>query len=1601
MIDYVVIDSTDDSTSNPPPISLQYTCSQPPGDYLYNTTELMINTPENVWTQFVSVSSMGIFDFISLQTDIYSYLGHLSAEQLPSSNTKYWLEVALCDESGTPLHTLVDDAVSPLIFTSKDIDGDPYSQSFDNNTYYKVWNFPNDIVEPNKVRKIRLRLGVDSNLKTVQPYEKSGEIWLIDENNLLGTTASDGLYPCEEEIIIDEDSGMEQFVYNKLGIYFENIKISFGYDLNKYINEGIILAVPNTPEVQAIQTGYTNAANNSPHKPAITAWIMREDQKGLLRSEDLQQTEETQNVLSLIQEMETLIPRYATYDVPNSYKDQRGFFIQGNANKGGVTLRDNWLEEGAIIKVEAADQVFWKLELLSGESKNSLRGLLNTAKTEYYPNLADEIETQISQKIISMEGYVSQLISDYYPYQENGEGNVEAIRLLTEAETKTIITAFYTEYEDLISLLLDIPKKDYQLRWYQYQFGATIDDGKSDNIGGNFWVPISNNVEELEGGVKNSNFEYYLGIDLLPEQYILTEDASTTIKAILCQEGYATETKDFTTGVLDEEGSDILYNKKVTTSAGTRVICEKTIAFTNGAFTRNEERATEYLKISGQTFLNIYNSNNTLNTSQQSKGWNQLTVEFIEKEEQAKQTMGLTDHSSLVVWEILNPDGPIEYFKLPANVNTGVADLRQWWAEHILSKAGEDIDKFRCSNWQYTTSAITVWLMRVCNTGEVGKHYPFPLQQLAEDGQRSIIQEELDTLLTLVTAVTATSATDSITEIETVLEELYEDMAYNESSAGRYGFAAIQSLFGRKMRIVYDVLTALESWEDNKDNLTSVELRYSETSDLWRTITYNARNSFDFSNNVSTIRCTIDKIYSVDIQITFSLIGTQGTDYVLTIEPVIINAAGDTVTIDENYIGLKNKSRPWSEISKQSFQAVLRSKDGQAVTIPAEKLKWSWSQGNEYKCCYGKTTAANISSVSTTYKSHVSRRDGEHFFRNTTSPSPSAQGDYIVRDYIHLLTPNEDEVALNCATIQLMGQLHHRYNNVKDYKYSTKSGSSNILTFMSCSTPNAYVLKAACKVTQLYNDFNSFTEAKEVEIYAYYPITVYDEEYFESFEGPVSFVWDEQNKLTFPGRRSNATADSDGFYPQEGVNGEDICKIKLKKSCQGLAKITTDDDKMWMAVRLVDHGTYTGDYPNARTNIEASYYIREIPSSGIAFGYCSEKIVFSSCISSSDTSINGHIIYQRPVFTSIGEYSLDASIEWSGQGIYSNTDKGTIMTTQIGAGEKDAQGRFTGVIMGTVSKNYSSNYEQGLFGYKQGQECFRLSSTGDFIVKKDDNNYISFANNSFKIRAKDDFYIGGSDYYISANSSGLELVASRLNFKVDDNNYIELDSNKFKLATQNIAINASSDSGLMQIYSDPTIVGDYIWISNSDHSPLFAVRENGSVSIAGGKLDYNPYNDTLSIEGHIVAKSGLIGKCSLDDGKLTLNNVALEVGSGKQGLEFLDYGDPIGKIEYTRTILGTDSKYAHGGAIVGFTMNGWFTQPIFAKHGIDLTPPGTNNSSFAFPAAGEITGCTKATIGTAYIDIARINQLSWNNSLYTLERKATGNSGEYYLVIQA
>lgn len=1379
-------DQQEHTWKNPRDRVLEYAYTDVTGELKYANSnidhmEIVCEPDAKIWDQFIRISSLKTFDFIILKTDVYSYLGQVLLSQLPKENQRFWVEILLCDEQGNPLHSLVEDAVSPLVFLSDDIDGDPYSQVFDNNTYYKVWNFPkDDIADPTQIRKIKLRFG------------------------------------CDGEIAFKSES------FPEVGIKFSNIKLSFGYDLDRYIKEDIILAIPSKDE-HFLTDGYMQGAQ----PPNITAWVVREDDSGLFRDKDFAQTQHLANLLNfigpsqIIQCGDTLpsqgeegigylldktdkqeyylytnnmfvnlpipmtyyIPRYTTYHTKNAIQTQYGQFYGGDVYDSSSFAQ---------LTKAIEDNLFIKNELYK---------------------ISDAVIEQAKRKLTDMEGCIEELDKEQ---ESSGISKLPAENSII----KNYIVNFFQAYEDLIDILLKGVIKNYALRWYRYQFGAKNDI--IDSIGGGHWVPIGRiNNSTLE----DENFEYYLGTTLNGTQYGFSINAKTDIQAILCQEGTKREKQTIT--IKEDKVSYSVYANML----AWQKLASKIMTFTNRFFDISDVAQTDYLTIKGHSFLNIYNYNNRRIYENLPAKWNQLTVDFID--DQAKADMALTPETT-VTWTLLNQNSnQIKYFKAPTICNTYLNKMRKYFWDRFIpdntednSKKAYDFDlggadetkkKNKFTDWvkNYldalsneipegeTQSSEEKFIQDVINLFEVGS---YPKNDDEPDGQIDIIKYPLNKFPCYLYKLPRTLMERLMQQ---AMDYINTENYIIKDNAGLAGCLA--ELWLRTRELYYCINNI------NEGQLTQMVFYYgdveNDTNALWRTIQFEPRDTFDIANNQSQVRCSIGN-FSAIFNITFSLVGSAGTDYVFTIEPIVdrddISEEEINILKPGKYRGIRNAAgESWS------YRAVLRDTSGNELTdLSGYNVKWEWHNSSFYPQLYRKNDKDeyviqnqfdNITETSDTRhicvtKKQVDATDSNLINYFTTEDSELASYQiklnepYIDRqdavdgssttlvlkrkfraDYLSsLLTdsekskrayvegqeePDQDrrwemwlyntylkdlDLSYDSSLIVEQGEYDYYYSDDIGHCITNTNGEINpILRYTGdvendALEPNNHILKAVCTVPVVYN---GETEARDITLTAYYPIAVYDDydenTKFQSADGVFYLGWDANNELITPHRDIEGILDKGTQYTL-AFSGTLTPSIQWSALNMQHFELTEDQK-----LKLID-ATNEPAFPR----LAAPYIIT----------------------AKNETN---KLLYQVPILTAINTYSINAINEWSGAGVYMDNEQGTILTAQMGAGYKDSTtGEFTGIMLGNVLYNSNAKIENGIFGYNQGQEYFRLTTDGRFQIYQDEHNKLQFENQHFYLRTNS-YYLGNADSYISGDpASGCSIHTSK--FTVDIQNWPEV-----------------------------------------------------------------------------------------------------------------------------------------------------------------------------------------------------------------------------------
>jgi len=245
-----------------------------------------------------------------------------------------------------------------------------------------------------------------------------------------------------------------------------------------------------------------------------------------------------------------------------------------------------------------------------------------------------------------------------------------------------------------------------------------------------------------------------------------------------------------------------------------------------------------------------------------------------------------------------------------------------------------------------------------------------------------------------------------------------------------------------------------------------------------------------------------------------------------------------------------------------------------------------------------------------------------------------------------------------------------------------------------------------------------------------------------------------------------------------------------------------------------------------------------------------------------------------PIHLLLNKYGHAAINGWDGNSVsIDKNGNGVILAPQIGAGQKESDNSFTGVLMGSVKEAGKNTIDIGIFGYsagerslflnsKDGSAIFGKSGPGQIIIDPSASKAMLYSNGYWK-NYKDD---GKPTSYGSANKNNsgmlIDLTTPLIewgngNFKVDVNGHItakgggtiagfNIDDDSIFTGTKSSTTNVrfSSSDGVFT----RTINGTSRENLNLAINNRFAVDKDGKL-----------YAKDAIIKGEITADSGKIG----------------------------------------------------------------------------------------------------------------------------------------------
>ena len=131
-------------------------------------------------------------------------------------------------------------------------------------------------------------------------------------------------------------------------------------------------------------------------------------------------------------------------------------------------------------------------------------------------------------------------------------------------------------------------------------------------------------------------------------------------------------------------------------------------------------------------------------------------------------------------------------------------------------------------------------------------------------------------------------------------------------------------------------------------------------------------------------------------------------------------------------------------------------------------------------------------------------------------------------------------------------------------------------------------------------------------------------------------------------------------------------------------------------------------------NEDGLYYVYITPDDVYDGAWCNNIVRARIYGSEQEVGQNPEATVYMPIYMSLNTFGLASLNAWDGNHVEINEDENYILAPQIGAGYKDDNNRFTGVVMGTAQTYDQTEPSVGLLGYSEGkQSIFLDAETGN------------------------------------------------------------------------------------------------------------------------------------------------------------------------------------------------------------------------------------------------------------------------------------------------
>ena len=353
----------------------------------------------------------------------------------------------------------------------------------------------------------------------------------------------------------------------------------------------------------------------------------------------------------------------------------------------------------------------------------------------------------------------------------------------------------------------------------------------------------------------------------------------------------------------------------------------------------------------------------------------------------------------------------------------------------------------------------------------------------------------------------------------------------------------------------------------------------------------------------------------------------------------------------------------------------------------------------------------------------------------------------------HVYDYNNQEVKIKSITYSFVSP--NSLNNVlteipEDFpvKFGTKSGSAVDIEINgnSISTDKYYVIvKASAQIDTLDTYLTTFLPLSWSS----------DLSKYNHFEGPDKVIYSAQG--------------SNPFYYKNNF----VLYSKLDKKVSGITwsleaydtDLSYDEEaKQYKPAKKFYPSVLLTEVGEDKLN-QKKYYSLKVPSMYIKENHLCRLV----------GKIKDDIIWIQPLYIAQNDYNSPLLNAWD-ENVSIDEEGGTIMAPMIGAGKKNADNQFSGVLMGDVkAKADNSVALTGLYGYQNGIQTFSLTEDGKA-------KFGASGSGQIQIDGKSGFIQSGN--YVINKNTGMKI----------DLTDGKIDAYNFKLTSSKITINSAEDA---------------------------------------------------------------------------------------------------------------------------------------------------------------------------------------------------------------